>query len=174
MDEAFIARFWSKVDKSGGPDACWPWIASMAGTGYGQFAVTVNGKTKPQRSHRLAWIITNGPIASTTIFVCHRCDNRTCCNPAHLFLGTAADNIADMNAKGRHGHTGVPGAAHPAAKLADDDVHAIRALGAIGVAGAAIARRFLVSTTTVNRIVSRELWRHLADGYVCSCHQTIP
>lgn len=95
------AAFWSRVDKSGGPDACWPWMGPMTDFGYGKFRVWNRTRT----SHRLAIEFTNGPIQTGSGYhgtcVLHRCDNPPCCNPAHLWLGTNADNAADRNAKGR-------------------------------------------------------------------------
>jgi hypothetical protein len=101
LSPADEARFWSKVDKSGGPDACWLWTARKAKTGYGNFKV--GGEMT--RAHRVSWTITNGPIPHDGsyhgICVCHKCDVKLCCNPSHLFLGTNADNVADRGAKGR-------------------------------------------------------------------------
>lgn len=88
-------RFWSKVDRSGGPDACWPWTRSLHTKGYGQTSVA-----GVRASHRAAWILTNGPIPAG-LCVCHRCDNPPCCNPAHLFLGSLGDNNRDRSIKGR-------------------------------------------------------------------------
>lgn len=94
-------RFWSKVEKT---DGCWEWKASLfKTTGYGQFALT---STKPETSHRMAYKLTCGDIQDG-LFVLHKCDNRKCCNPAHLFLGTQKNNIDDMCQKGRYvGNTG--------------------------------------------------------------------
>lgn len=86
-------RFWYHVDKSG---ECWIWTASCGEKGYGQFKV---GKTM-ERAHRVAWELENGPIPDG-IDVLHTCDNRKCCNPKHLFLGTDLDNMRDMINKGR-------------------------------------------------------------------------
>jgi len=92
-------RFWSKVDRSGGPDACWPWTAARFGPeSYGAFWKA--GKGTNEGAHRRAWEAANGPIPDD-LCVLHRCDNRPCCNPAHLFLGTYLDNVRDMIAKGR-------------------------------------------------------------------------
>jgi hypothetical protein len=101
---SLACRFWIKVDRSGGPDACWEWTSksvkrSKCGLAYGDFRVSRN---KVIGAHRMAWELTNGPIPDG-LCVCHKCDNPLCCNPSHHFLGTRADNVADMLAKGRKG-----------------------------------------------------------------------
>jgi hypothetical protein len=77
-------------------NGCWLWTGAFHTDGYGQ--IRLNGKTL--RVHRLAWEEVNGPIPEG-MAVCHTCDIPGCCNPAHLFLGTQRENIADMRAKGR-------------------------------------------------------------------------
>lgn len=103
--EGTICRFWSKVDKSGGPDACWPWLGTTKPGGYGSFFVTrippgSKGKKIYANAHRLAYELTCGPIAPG-LFACHRCDTPSCCNPNHIFLGTPRENVQDAVAKGR-------------------------------------------------------------------------
>lgn len=89
-------RFWQKI-KMSGPNECWEWTGAIHKTGYGQFKV--NGKT--ESAHRLAYIYVEGEI-SLGQHVMHTCDNRKCCNPNHLTIGTHQDNIADMVQKNRH------------------------------------------------------------------------
>lgn len=93
-------HLWSKLDRSGGPDACWPFTGKPNNDdGYGR--IMHNGKR--YQTHRLAWELTNGPIPDG-MEACHNCpggDNPACGNPAHLFLGTRQENATDMVRKGR-------------------------------------------------------------------------
>jgi hypothetical protein len=82
-----IARFWSKVDRSGGPDACWPWAGSLSG-GYGHLRFNKSYTY----SHRVAWTLTNGPVVDGMV-IDHLCRNRACCNPAHLEPVTNRENL---------------------------------------------------------------------------------
>lgn len=181
-----IARFWSKVDRSGGPDACWEWQAGRT-DGYGRF--WLNGKSVA--AHRTAYEIAVGPIPEG-ILMCHRCDNRPCCNPSHFFLGTCGDNSQDMVAKGRslvgdkhpirrdptraarglsngaytHPETRPRGENHGIAVLTDAAVRAIRAAAAQGQSFRSIGRAFGVSKTTIAHIVHGRAWTHV-DSASC-------
>lgn len=92
-------RFWSKVDIRS-EDECWPWLASGLRTRYGSFSVGPKNKRRQSTAHRFAWELINGDIPAG-MYVCHRCDNPSCMNPNHLFLGTPSDNTRDMMAKGK-------------------------------------------------------------------------
>lgn len=85
--------FWSKV-RRGDQSACWPWLGFTRGSGHG----LTSHKGLPMHTSRKAWLLSNGPIPRG-LCVCHKCDNKVCCNPAHLYLGTQADNILDHHEK---------------------------------------------------------------------------
>lgn len=104
-------RFWSKVDRSGGPDACWPYTGGQNDRGYGRFW----RDGEEVSAARMAWEIENGRPFPADHVACHTCDNPPCCNPAHVFAGTHADNARDMVAKGRQSN----GASHAKAVLAN-------------------------------------------------------
>lgn len=149
--------FWSRVDRSAGEAACWPWT----------------GRSKPSRpnfpvghgvydhdntwsyAHRYAFELTNGP---TDLWVLHTCDNPRCCNPRHLYAGTALENNRDREARGRRDVRGERG---PRAKLTDEAVRTIRAEHGRTLARD-LAERFGVSKSRVYSLWAGEGWEHVA------------
>jgi hypothetical protein len=139
-------RFWRKVDRRG-PDECWPWLAGKFKTGYGGIRIG----DRSVKAHRVALELTLGePLPA--LEVCHRCDNKVCCNPGHLFLGTHRDNMEDLARK----------LLHPNRKLTPDQVRSIRERRAGGATASAVAREFGVSKGCVDGIVKGRSWRHVA------------
>lgn len=126
-------------------------------SGYG--AIGVN--RRPVRCHRIAWEHHHGPIPAG-MFVCHRCDNKPCCNIDHLFLGTRDDNIRDMVEKGRQSHaTGHPGSRNYRAKLTESDIRVIYDLAGSGWLHREIAAWLGVSRPLIGNILHGRVWRHV-------------
>ncbi len=153
------ARFWSKVDRSGGPDACWPWTGYRGGPGYGQLM----WRRVKMQAHRLAWMLANRAHLHG-LCACHRCDNPPCCNPAHLFLGTPADNMRDMTEKGRRSTVPSKGERHGMAKLTAAKVLAIREKRKNGFSTKQLAEMYGIRTGHVRGIVRGTHWKHLPFG----------
>lgn len=156
--------FWARVTKS---DGCWNFSPTNK-HGYGRFTAETG---KRWQAHRYAWTDVNGPIPDG-LFVCHACDNKACCNPAHLWLGTAADNNRDKIEKGREARgenspyrknieSFPKGSETYNAKLTEDVVREIRALAATGVGIRTLARQFGVARMTARRVVMKETWKHV-------------
>jgi hypothetical protein len=154
-------RFHARVDRSGGPDACWPWLGNTRRGGYGRIAKGGRGGRQLVAS-RVAWELAHGPIPDSTL-VCHRCDNPICVNPAHLFLGTPLDNMRDKDRKGRGRYVGrsLPGEQSPNAKLTDDQVREIRRRRAAGEKVVALGRAYGVTHALISAIALRRVWRHV-------------
>jgi hypothetical protein len=95
-------RFDTKVDRSSGASACWPWTGARK-NGWGGYGLIMAGAKGAGvlRAHRVAWVLANERAIPEGMVVLHTCDNPVCCNPTHLRLGTQSDNSLDMHAKGR-------------------------------------------------------------------------
>lgn len=111
-----------------------------------------------KRVHRLSWLIHFGPIPKG-MFVCHRCDNRQCTNPEHLFLGSRQDNVDDMMSKGRNAD--FRGELNGRAKLSAIQIKEIRALREAGVFYKTISERYGVALQVIFRICQRQSWKHI-------------
>jgi hypothetical protein len=151
-------RFWGRVERAD-PDSCWEWTRARFRSGYGALR---NLETKQTvYAHRVAWELTNGAIEKG-LCVLHRCDNRPCCNPNHLFLGTDADNVRDMDAKGRRRWMARPGIMNSSAKLTEDAVRQIRVEHREGRSSQrALARKHGVSPSAIRHIVRGKTWKNV-------------
>jgi hypothetical protein len=154
-----VDLFWLKVDRSGGPDACWPWVACTFNCGYGVTAFE-DGKARFNAAHRTAYYLAYGPYGPL-LDVCHTCDNRICVNPAHLFLGTAKDNMQDAARKGRS----TRGERNHTAKLTEAQAKAILALKDSGYFKPGVARSLAeehgVGVGAIHAIWRGHTWRYL-------------
>ena len=155
-------RFWAKVDKSG---ECWLWTGWVTNRGYGCLHVC----GRDVLAHRFSFELEFGPFPHEQLGL-HHCDNPPCVRPYHLFLGTAADNTADMIAKGRHGMAIHPervvkqGEAHGCAVLTNSDVLSIRSRYRRRSSDANIdtlAAEDGVTRSAIFGVVSRRTWAHL-------------
>jgi HNH endonuclease len=135
----------TREDSSG----CWLWTGTADGRGYGQLSV----RGRHRKAHRVSFELEHGPIPNE-LFVLHRCDKPSCVNPDHLFLGTAADNTADMVSKGRH--TFGERAVH--AKLKERDVRAIKASAEMNKA---LAAKYGVNSSLISMIRTGKRWAHV-------------
>jgi hypothetical protein len=155
-------RFWSKVNILG-EDDCWEWQAGSRGEGYGAFKY----ERKTIDSHRFVWFLLYGEFPN--LLVCHTCDNRKCCNPRHLFLGTYQDNVDDMISKNRHAFGDKNGfRTHPEnvkrgtqvalAKLNEEKVIDIRKRIKDGESTISIARLYGVDGGAIRSIKRRDTW----------------
>lgn len=147
-------RFWAKVDRRG-PDECWPWTAAVNEHGYGVFNPDGRHSGPTTKAHRFSLALTG--IAPGALVVRHSCDNPPCVNPAHLSVGTKADNSADMVARGRSPR----GSRSGASKLTERQVAEIRARHATGELHRVLAADYGVTRPTITDIVNGKTWRHV-------------
>ena len=153
-----IYSFWNRVDKLGPVHPiygqCWIWVGSLRSDGYG--VIVVEGVQVP--AHRFSWELHFGQLGKE--FVCHHCDNKSCVNPNHLFLGDAKANADDLVSKGLQ----VRGERHGRSLLTEWDVLSIRDLytkGCRKFGSVGLAKLYGVAPETILDIVKRKRWRHL-------------
>jgi len=149
--------FWNKVKKSR-EDDCWEWQGGTNHGGYGKHKYNY----KTLAAHRFSYMVTHKRKIDSSEYVCHKCDNRLCVNPAHLFLGTQQDNMNDMKNKNRQSC----GIRCTSAKLNDKKVIAIRELHKIGMTPKMLSNKYNVGTMAIYRILNHITWRHVAGGLV--------
>lgn len=157
MTEKDIVRFWAKVNVLG-PDDCWEWLDHCTKGGYGQFKLG----HKMLTAHRVSWNLTYGPIPEG-LCCCHKCDNRKCINPNHMFLGTKKDNTQDMISKGRHSYVSHNGITNGRAALTESQVIEIRRLYTLEnhMLQKELALLFGVSKSQIGNIIQRKVWKHI-------------
>lgn len=152
MPSSRADRFWSKVNKT---DGCWLWTAARLPKGYGRFAGTL--------AHRWIYAHTHGVSLGRMDFVLHSCDTPACVNVDHLRVGTAKDNTADMDARGRRVALGAVGERNRTAKLTADQVVEIRArYKSGGCTYASLAAEYGMSDFGISQVVRRKNWAHVA------------
>jgi hypothetical protein len=136
---------------------CLEFSGALDDNGYGRIW---RGGGSTRYAHRIAWELAFGAIPDD-LCVLHRCDNPCCCNPAHLFLGTIADNNADMKDKGRYVGGGVKGELNPHVKLTAEQVRAMRVRRQNGETIASIARSVGLSAWGASCAITGRKWKHL-------------
>ena len=154
IDAKSECRFWAKVDRSHGNDACWNWLAGRDKDGYGSF----KAHGRQWRAHRIAFMLTNGPIESMTV-IRHKCDNRPCCNPAHLLSGTNADNVRDKCERGRQVRGETDGNSKLTARAVATILHSRES-------NAELARRYGVTAANIGAIRLGKTWAHVGRAPV--------
>lgn len=153
-----ICKLLGTIDKKNG---CWEWKGDLHPNGY---AYTTNYETnKKEHVHRVSYRIFKGEIPEG-LYVCHRCDNKKCIAPDHLFVGTAKDNMQDAKQKGRLEHIKLmqpKGEKNASSKLKEIEVREIKKLISEGVKRSTISRKFNVSWTVIDSIKRNKTWRHV-------------
>lgn len=143
-------RFWKRIEKSA---HCWEWKGYQNGYGYGLIGVGI----RRLMAHRISWQIHHGPIPEG-LCVLHRCDNRACVRPDHLFLGTLSENSLDRHLKGRSAF----GMRHGMAKLSEDGIKRIRLkYSGGGISQGKLAEEYGVAKSLIWAILRRKIWKHL-------------
>lgn len=161
LSETFVERFWSKVHIT---ETCWLWTGARHEFGYGRIGRGGRGHGAI-RAHVASWLLHYGLILEG-LYVLHDCpggDTPACINPAHLWLGTIADNNADMTAKGRRRNDPPKGEQCVTSKLTAAEIAVIRAIPITYGMKSELARRFHISYTQMCRILANQSWKHVYD-----------
>jgi hypothetical protein len=139
-----------EIDENG----CWNFLGKLKKDGYGR--MHYNGKYYPV--HRLSYLIFVEYVEDSKL-ICHKCDNRKCLNPSHLYAGTHADNTRDMYERGRQNLK--IGESHHNAKFKEHEILTFRRLHKNGVSISEISKKYSVPYKTIHKIISRKTWMHV-------------
>jgi hypothetical protein len=145
-------RFIEKINVT--PDNCWEWTAGRYRGGYGHFRKKVDGKWKMYKAHRFSYEWFKGKIPEGML-VCHSCDNPSCVNPEHLFVGTVKDNAQDCVKKGRNGFGRNPNHKHLSKEIADK----IREDHKKGMSYKELQKKYDQSKAQISRVVLNQIWK---------------
>lgn len=162
FSELMKEHFWSKVNISH-PDECWEWQGTIATTGYGVLTIRQKETSQKQfRTHRLAYQFYHN-VNPGKMCVCHSCDNKKCCNPSHLWLGTSADNNHDRKSKSGYN----VGSQNYLSVLNEEQVFEIvQLLQESKLTTYEIAARYSVNRATVTSIRMGKCWTHVTGGKI--------
>lgn len=151
-------RFWPKVKiATYPPDACWEWVGAKNSNGYGH----IGDRGSHKKAHRVSWEIHNGPIPSGSLCL-HKCDNKSCVNPSHLYIGNHSDNAKDMIERGGQTFNPPLGSKHWASKLNEENALEIRRLYSEGsTTYLELSTKFNVSPESVRDVIKGITWRHV-------------
>lgn len=158
----FLERFWASVQKT---DTCWLWIKTKDYRGYGDVGRYISEKGHhdfgTRLAHRISYQLANGPIPDG-MCVCHSCDVPACVNPAHLFLGTQRENMADMRNKGRGCNPPhLIGERHHQAKVTEEIVLMLRREHSEGATIRQLHRKYNLTEAIIGQAVRRRTWKHI-------------
>lgn len=150
LKELFMLHFDIKND-----DECWEWKSSLIGSGYGQFQCRINGIVH-RYAHRVSWVLYKGDIPDG-MKILHKCDNRKCVNPNHLFIGTQKDNVADMDQKGRRVVVAHFGENHKRAIL---NIDAILDIKNSNLKNTELAAKYGVRPSAISKVRCGRTWKN--------------
>lgn len=157
--EEVTKKFIKYLPESFNEKDCWEWKGPMLNCGYGDIEIG-SRKTSShyrERSHRFSFMHFNEKEIPKGMHICHKCDNRKCCNPLHLFMGTAKDNAEDMVKKGRQ----VKGEDHYCAKIKEETIPKIYEMLNREISGTEIAKKFGLGKGAVSNLVKGKTWKHV-------------
>lgn len=163
-DRAFISKL-KKVDagyknENGSVSKCWEWQGACFQNGYGRLGTPVETKGESiHRTHRYAFYLANGKIKKS-LSILHKCDNRICCNPKHLYQGDHRQNMRDMTARGKQ----ALGSKSGKSVFIEDDITFIRAFYKAGFTYSALAEMYVSAKSTISNIVTYQVWNHVGDS----------